>query len=421
MTGSAGNLSGSVTEGARTGRWPAIRVARLDTGAEMTATSPQAGGLKKTPLTALHESLGGRLVPFAGYAMPVQFEGIIAEHAWTREKAGLFDVSHMGQRFVAGPDHETTAKALEALTPGAFQSLGAGRMRYTLLLNETGGILDDLIVTRSAAPDDDGRLMLVVNAACKETDDAHIRAHLPGDIDYITVEDRALLALQGPAAAAVLAGPCAKSAGLTFMTATSAEFALPDGRRIDCHVSRSGYTGEDGFEISVPAGEAEAVARTLLQHEMVRPIGLGARDSLRLEAGLPLYGHDLNKTTSPVEAGLTFAISKARREAGDFPGAERILNELADGPARKLAGIRPAGRAPVREGAEITSPDGAAIGVVTSGGFGPTVGGPVAMGYVEPAFAEPGTNVQLAGRRGPESAVIAALPFVPHNYVRTAK
>ena len=385
------------------------------------ATSTQTGDLKNTPLTGLHESLGGRLVPFAGYAMPVQFEGIIAEHAWTREKAGLFDVSHMGQRFLAGPDHETTALALEALTPGAFQSLGAGRMRYTLLLNEAGGILDDLMVTRSASPGDDGKLFLVVNAACKDADDAHIVKHLTAGVDYVAVEDRALLALQGPAAAEVLAGPCAKSTGLTFMTATSAEFALPDGRSVDCHVSRSGYTGEDGFELSVPAADTEAVARALLANDLVKPIGLGARDSLRLEAGLPLYGHDFDATTSPVEAGLTFAVSKARREAGDFPGADRILKELADGPARRLAGIRPSGRAPVREGAEIMSLDGAAIGVVTSGGFGPTIGGPVAMGYVDPAFSDPGTEVQLAGRRGLEPAVIAALPFVPHNYVRAAK
>ena len=385
------------------------------------ATNPQAGDLKKTPLTRLHESLGGRLVPFAGYLMPVQFEGIIAEHAWTRQKADLFDVSHMGQRFLAGPDHETTAKALEALTPGAFQSLAAGRMRYTLLLNAAGGILDDLMVTRSASPDDDGRLMLVVNAACKDADDAHIATHLPAGVEYVTIEDRALLALQGPAAAGVLAGHCGKAAGLTFMTAASAEFTLADGRSVDCHVSRSGYTGEDGFELSVPSGDAEAVARALLAHDLVKPIGLGARDSLRLEAGLPLYGHDLNATTSPVEAGLTFAVAKARREAGDFPGAKRILTELADGPARKLAGILPSGRAPVREGAEILSPDGAAIGVVTSGGFGPTLGGPVAMGYVDPAFTEPGRQVQVAGRRGPEAAVISALPFVPHNYVRAAK
>jgi aminomethyltransferase len=387
----------------------------------MMAASTQTGDLKATPLTALHESLGGRLVPFAGYGMPVQFEGIIAEHLWTRQKAGLFDVSHMGQRFLSGPDHETTAQALEALTPGAFQSLGAGRMRYTLLLNEAGGILDDLIVTRSASPDDDGKLMLVVNAGRKDADDAHLAANLPAGVEYVTIEDRALLALQGPAAAEVLAGHCARSAGLTFMTATSAEFALPDGSSIDCHVSRSGYTGEDGFELSVPAAGAEAVARALLNHDLVKPIGLGARDSLRLEAGLPLYGHDLDETTSPVEAGLGFAIARARREAGAFPGAKRILRELAEGPARKLAGIAPSGRAPVRQGAQILSPEGAAIGVVTSGGFGPTIGGPVAMGYVNPAFSGPGSEIQLTGRRGPEPAIIAALPFVPHNYVRAAK
>ena len=385
----------------------------------MTAT--QTGNLKNTPLTTLHESLGGRLVPFAGYSMPVQFEGIIAEHLWTRQKAGLFDVSHMGQRFLAGPDHETTAQTLEALTPGAFHSLAAGRMRYTLLLNEAGGIRDDLMVTRSASPGDYGKLFLVVNAACKDADDTHIAKHLPAGVDYVLVEDRALLALQGPAAAEVLAGRCAKAAGLTFMTATSAEFMLADGHMVDCHLSRSGYTGEDGFELSVPAADAEAVARALLAHDLVKPVGLGARDSLRLEAGLPLYGHDLDETTSPVEAGLTFAVSKARREAGTFPGAGRILKELADGPARKLAGILPSGRAPVRQGAQILSPEGAAIGIVTSGGFGPTLGGPVAMGYVEAAFAESGRKIQLAGRRGPEAAVIAALPFVPHNYVRAAK
>jgi aminomethyltransferase len=294
-------------------------------------------------------------------------------------------------------------------------------MRYTLLLNEAGGILDDLIVTRSASPDDDGKLMLVVNAGRKDADDAHIAANLPAGVEYVTIEDRALLALQGPAAAEVLAGHCARSAGLTFMTATSAEFALPDGSSIDCHVSRSGYTGEDGFELSVPAAGAEAVARALLNHDLVKPIGLGARDSLRLEAGLPLYGHDLDETTSPVEAGLGFAIARARREAGAFPGAKRILRELAEGPARKLAGIAPSGRAPVRQGAQILSPEGAAIGVVTSGGFGPTIGGPVAMGYVDPAFSGPGSEIQLTGRRGPEPAIIAALPFVPHKYVRAAK
>lgn len=387
----------------------------------MGPENTKTGDLKTTPLTALHQSLGGRLVPFAGYGMPVQFEGILAEHAWTRQKAGLFDVSHMGQRVLAGPNHETTAKALEALTPGAFQSLRAGRMRYTLLLNETGGILDDLMVTRTDLPDDEGKLMLVVNAGRKGADDAHIAAHLPASVEYIPIEDRALLALQGPAAAEVLAGPCAKAAGLTFMRATRAEFALPDGAMVDCLVSRSGYTGEDGFELSVPAADAEAVARALLGHDLVKPIGLGARDSLRLEAGLPLYGNDLDETTSPVEAGLSFAIAKARREAGDFPGAKRILTELAQGPARKLAGILPSGRAPVRQDAQILSPEGAAIGVVTSGGYGPTIGGPVAMGYVDLAYSEPGIKVQLAGRRGLEAAVITALPFISHHYVRAAK
>jgi aminomethyltransferase len=369
--------------------------------------------LRRTPLYDLNVKLGGRIVPFAGYAMPVQFEGILAEHRWTREKAGLFDVSHMGQRFLVGPGHAATAEALERLTPGAFGALGLGRMRYTLLLNDAGGIVDDMMVTRSASPDDDGRLMLVFNAARKEADDEHFRARLPGAVGLQRADDRALLALQGPAAFAVLTRHCEKAAHLTFMAATSAEF---DG--IDCHISRSGYTGEDGFEISVAASDAEAVARILLDEPEVKPIGLGARDSLRLEAGLPLYGHDLDETTSPVEAGLAFAISKPRRAAGGFPGAARILGELEHGPRRLRVGIRPLGRAPVREGAAVKSAGGEPIGTITSGGFGPTVNAPIAMGYVDPAHSRPGTRVTLIGRRGEEPAEIVTMPFVPHRYVR---
>jgi aminomethyltransferase len=370
--------------------------------------------LRHTPLHALHVELGGRMVPFAGYAMPVQYEGILAEHRWTREQAGLFDVSHMGQRFLVGPDHAATAAALEALTPGAFASLRPGRMRYTLLLNDAGGIIDDLMVTRSVSATDDGTLGLVFNAARKDIDDTHVRARLPQGVTLESADRRALLALQGPEAAAVMARHCPKAGALSFMSATSAEF---DG--VDCHVSRSGYTGEDGFEISVAAEHAETVARALLAEPEVKPIGLGARDSLRLEAGLPLYGHDLDEATSPVEADLAFAIAKSRRETGGFPGAERILAELAQGPSRKRVGIRPAGRAPVREGAAILAPDGSEIGTVTSGGFGATVNAPVAMGYVVTAHAESGQSVEVSGRRGTEPAEIAALPFVPHRYVRS--
>jgi aminomethyltransferase len=370
--------------------------------------------LHRTPLHALHLELGGRMVPFAGYAMPVQYEGILAEHRWTREHAGLFDVSHMGQRFLVGPNHATAAAALEALTPGAFGALGLGRMRYTLLLNDAGGIIDDVMVTRSSSADDDGTLGLVFNAARKDIDDAHVRARLPQGVALHSADDRALLALQGPAAAAVMQRHCAEAGGLTFMGATRAEL-----EGIDCHVSRSGYTGEDGFEISVAAESAEAVARALLAEPQVKPIGLGARDSLRLEAGLPLYGHDLDETTSPVEAELGFAIAKARRETGGFPGAQRILKELAEGPARRRVGIRPAGRAPVREGAKVLDLDGGEIGTVTSGGFGATVNAPVAMGYVTATHAEAGRAIRVSGRRGAEPAEVAELPFVPHRYARS--
>ncbi len=373
--------------------------------------------LKRTPLYALHLEYGGKMVPFAGYEMPVQYSpGILKEHQHTREKAGLFDVSHMGQAFLTGPDHETVAAALESLVPGEILKLGLGRLRYTMLLNGEGGILDDLMVTRSASNDDDGRLMLVVNAACKEADYAHIGAHLPAAIELSPVEDRALLALQGPTAAAVLGKFCPKAADLGFMTAASMEF---DG--LDCHVSRSGYTGEDGFEISLKADKAETVARALLADDDVQPIGLGARDSLRLEAGLCLYGHDIDTTTSPVEADLVWSMSKRRREQGGFPGAARILSELRDGAARRRVGISPDGRAPAREGTEIQDPDGNAIGVVTSGGFGPSVNEPVAMGYVSADYAQPGTGVNLLVRGKAAAATVVAMPFFPHRYFRKSK
>jgi aminomethyltransferase len=372
--------------------------------------------LRRTPLYDLHVELGGRMVPFAGYSMPVQYEGILAEHRWTREHAGLFDVSHMGQRFLVGPDHAAVSAALEALTPGDFAGLPLGRMRYTVLLNDSGGIVDDMMATRSVSSDDDGGLMLVFNGSRKEVDDEYIRARLPDGVSLHAMEDRALLALQGPEAAAVLARHCPEAAELGFMSGTSAAF-----NGIDCHVSRSGYTGEDGFEISVAASKVEAVARALLGEAEVRPIGLGARDSLRLEAGLPLYGHDLDENTSPVEADLTFAVARRRRAEGGFAGAERILRELRDGPARKRVGIRPQGRAPVREGVEVVDGEGTSLGQITSGGFGPTVSVPVAMGYVSAGRSAPGTLIQVAGRRGPEPAEIVPLPFVPHRYFRTPR
>lgn len=373
-----------------------------------------AAPLERTPLDALHRELGAKMVAFAGYDMPVHYPaGILKEHLHTRAACGLFDVSHMGQAFLAGPDHRSTAEAVEALTPGSIVDLGLGRVRYSLLLNDAGGIVDDLMVTRTNSEADDGGLILVVNAARKHADYAHIAERLPDEVALHPTADRALLALQGPEAAAVLSRHCPKAAALTFMTATSAEF---DG--IDCHVGRSGYTGEDGFEISVPAKHAETVARALLAEPEVAPIGLGARDSLRLEAGLSLYGHDLDETISPVEADLAWAIGKSRRACADFPGAGRILRELAEGPARLRVGLRPDGRAPAREGTAIHASDGERIGIVTSGGFAPSIDAPIAMGYVPPAYAAPGTRLDLMIRGRPHAASVVPLPFVPHRYRR---
>jgi aminomethyltransferase len=352
------------------------------------------------------------MVPFAGYSMPVQYEGILAEHRWTREHAGLFDVSHMGQAAIFGSNHATAARALETLAPGDFEGLAIGRMRYSLLLNDEGGIIDDLMVARSWSTGDDGVLAIVVNAGRKEVDYEHLRARLPSGATLETYE-RGLLALQGPAAAAVLSRHAPQAAEMPFMTAMGGNVG-----GIECSITRSGYTGEDGYELSVAAENTDVLARRLLADPEVKPIGLGARDSLRLEAGLPLHGHDLDETTSPVEAGLTFAISKRRRTEGGFPGADRILKELADGTKRLRVGIRPSGRAPVREGAEVIGPDGKVDGIITSGGFGATLNAPVAMGYVAASLAEPGTRIKVRGRRGDEAAEIAALPFVPHRYYR---
>ncbi|HVJ51623.1 MAG TPA: glycine cleavage system aminomethyltransferase GcvT [Aliidongia sp.] len=360
--------------------------------------------LLQTPLHALHRELGAKFVPFAGYDMPVQYPmGVLGEHLHVRQKAGLFDVSHMGQLRLRGAD---PAKSLEKLVPGEIQALRPGRMRYTLLTNEAGGILDDLMVTNLG-----DHLFLVVNAATKAADIAHLEAGLDGGTSIEPLPDRALLALQGPAAASVLAH-LAPASGIPFMSAASLAIG-----GIECFVTRSGYTGEDGFELSVPAEEAGKLARLLLADPEVAPIGLGARDSLRLEAGLCLYGHDIDETTTPIEADLAWAIGKRRRAEGGFTGAETILKQLADGPARKRVGILPDGKAPAREHTEIQS-NGVRIGEITSGGFGPSAGGPIAMGYVVAAHAAPGTEVQLVVRGSLRPARIVPMPFVPHRYFR---
>jgi aminomethyltransferase len=372
--------------------------------------------LRVTPLNAAHRALGAKMVPFAGYDMPVQYPtGVLTEHVWTRENAGLFDVSHMGQALIVAADgrHETVARALETLIPADAISLAPGQQRYSQLLNDAGGILDDLMFTRPLDPALEGTLMLVVNAANKTADYAHIAAHLPAGVRLEPIEDRALLALQGPRAVDVLAPLMPAAAALSFMTAVSGRLA----DRFDVHVSRSGYTGEDGFEISVLATEAVAVWELLIAHDLVKPIGLGARDSLRLEAGLCLHGHDIDAATSPVEANLSWSIQKRRREEGGFPGFIRLRSEWKEGASRLRVGLKPEGRAPAREGAEIVV-DGRVIGTVTSGGFGPTVNGPVAMGYVERAFAAPGTQVDLMVRGKPLVAHVVPLPFVPARFMR---
>ena len=371
----------------------------------------------RTPLYNLHVELGAKMVPFAGYDMPVSYPlGVLAEHNHTRDKAGLFDVSHMGQAYVIGPDHDACALALEALMPGAILTLGKGRIRYTQLLNSDGGIIDDLMVTRSANDEYDGRLFLVVNAGCKRGDYAHIAANLPDGIRLEPIEDRALVALQGPGAADMFASLCPQARDMGFMTTIRADI-----NGVECWISRCGYTGEDGYEISVPQAFAEEFARLLLAHEAVEAIGLGARDSLRLESGLCLYGHDIDTTTSPVEADLMFSIAKRRREEGGFPGYGRVRAEFENGPKRIRVGILPQERAPAREGTEIQSKDGKTIGVITSGGFGPTFGGPIAMGYVTPEFSSQGCEVDLIVRGKARPAKIAAMPFVEQRYYRKPK
>ncbi|GGY54857.1 glycine cleavage system aminomethyltransferase GcvT [Parvularcula lutaonensis] len=374
---------------------------------------------KKLPLNDLHEELGGKMVPFAGYSMPVQFPtGVKEEHLWVRENAGLFDVSHMGQAFlsVESGNHGEVAGLLEKLVPGEIQKLGKGRIRYTLLLNDEGGILDDLMVTRLPENlDREGQLFLVVNAAVKEQDYKYIEEQL-GDRAKLEVLDRCLLAIQGPKAHEVIAGFDPEAAEMPFMSVRASKI---DG--VPVLLSRCGYTGEDGYEISVANGNAEKIARLLLDDERVKPIGLGARDSLRLEAGLCLYGHDMNPEISPVGAALTFAIGKRRREEGGFAGAERVLRELNEGCSPIRVGIKPSGRAPAREGVEIKTADGETIGKVTSGGFGPTVEGPVAMGYVPAQYAEEGTDIMLDIRGKLHPAQVVRLPFIEPRYYRGPK
>jgi len=359
-----------------------------------------------TPLHALHLELGAKTAPFAGYDMPIQYrDGILKEHLHTRAAAGLFDVSHMGQARIVGSN---AVRALERLVPGDIAGLRPGRVRYTLFTNENGGVLDDLMVTNTG-----DRLSLVVNAARKDHDFGLLRERLGADARLEVLEDAALIALQGPAAAATLIRFVPGIDALPFMAWTEARFhGLP------VEITRSGYTGEDGFEISCRASDAERIARTLLAEPEVAPIGLGARDSLRLEAGLSLYGHELDLTTTPVEAALEWTLPKRRRAEGGFPGADVILEQLARGAARRRVGIVPEGRAPAREGTPITAPDGRGIGVVTSGGFGPTVGGPVAMGYVDTSLSAPDTPLFLVVRGKPLPARVRPLPLVPARYFR---
>jgi aminomethyltransferase len=364
--------------------------------------------LKTTPLNAAHRALGARMVGFGGYDMPVQYEGVLAEHRWTREHAGLFDVSHMGQCKITGED---AIAQFERFVPGDYQVLKSGRQKYSLLLNESGGIIDDLMAGK---PDHDG-LFVVVNAGHKDEDFAFWQANLAGDAK-LTILDRALIAIQGPEAAEVMAAHDPVFGDFGFMD--SARLMLFG---VDCYVSRSGYTGEDGYEISVPAADAERIWNTILQDARVKPIGLGARDSLRLEAGLPLHGHDIDASTSPVEGALTFALSKSRKEAANFNGAERILKELADGPSRVRVGLNVKEGAPAREGAEIADLDGNIIGKVTSGGPSPTLGRNIAMGYVPPAFAELGTDLRVIVRGKPAAAEVIAMPFVAQRYYRKPK
>lgn len=369
--------------------------------------------LKTTPLDALHQSLGGKMVPFAGYSMPVNYDmGVLKEHLHTRAAAGLFDVSHMGQAEIAGDD---VAEALETLIPGDLKALAPGRIRYSTLLTESGGIIDDLMITRPAEPDMAGKLVLVVNAACKEHDFDHIARRLGSRVRITRFEDKALLALQGPSAASVLARFVPGCDAMPFMSSKVDTFK----GGIPVRLFRSGYTGEDGYEISIPGDKAEDIAKALLNEAEVKPIGLGARDSLRLEAGLCLYGSDIDTTTTPIEANLGWIISKRRKLEGGFPGDAKIIAQINTGTEKLRVGIKPNGKAPARAHTEIQDESGKKIGEITSGGFGPSVNGPVAMGYVWPSYATPGTKVQLVVRGQALPAEVVPLPFAPHRYFKS--
>jgi len=382
-----------------------------------------AEDLKTTPLFERHTAAGGRMVPFGGYSLPVQYAtGIMAEHKWTREQAGLFDVSHMGPSFLvlnnptsnAEADHAAVAAIVEPLICGDIAGLKPGQVRYTLLLNDTGGAIDDLMVGRS--PLFGGSLYIVVNAGTKDGDFAIIEAAAGDKAKLVRADaDNALLALQGPEAVNVMAQIAPGAVDLGFMQYAPFDFG---GQKII--VARSGYTGEDGFEMLVPTANATALWDALLADPRVKPIGLGARDSLRLEAGLPLYGHDLDETISPTEADLGFAVSKRRREAADFPGAIRILAEREGKLSRIRVGLLVEG-APAREGAEILDASGTAIGVVTSGGFAPSLGKAIALGFVPPEHAAVGTRLQVSVRGRAQPAEVASTPFVPHRYFRKLK
>ena len=371
--------------------------------------------LRTTPLHGLHRELGAKLAPFAGWDMPTQYEGVLAEHAWCRSSAGLFDVSHMAVIDLIGDD---PARSLETLTPAGITTLDVGRQRYGLLLNDGGGIVDDFMVTNwGDGPDGPGggrQLTMVANASRRDVDLALLRESLT-DVDVVERSDIALIALQGPEAGAVITGLDPSLGGTVFLDNRRATIA-----GIEVAAARAGYTGEDGFELAVANDEAERLARLLLDDPRVRPVGLGARDTLRLEAGLCLYGNDLDETISPVEADLVWSMPKRRRSAGDFPGGSRVLGELADGPSRVRVGLQPEGKRPIRDGAELRTVDGAPIGVVSSGGFGPSVERPVAMGYVNPDHAADGTAL-VADLRGADAPItVAPLPFVPHRYQRGA-
>ena len=369
---------------------------------------PPDAGLRVTPLNALHREIGAKLVPFAGYEMPLQYaSGIVKEHNHVRSAAGLFDVSHMGQARLAGADFRTMAAVLERLVPGDLLGLKPGQIRYTQLLNESGGIIDDLMVAR----DGDGEgISLVVNASRKEIDFAHIAERLPASMSLHPEPNRALIALQGPQSAAVLSRLLPGVEALSFMT--SGVFGPV------VSVSRSGYTGEDGFEISVETEGAEALARRILSEPEVLPIGLGARDTLRLEAGLPLYGQDMDETVSPVEAGLAFSIGKRRRSEGGFPGADRVLRELAEGPRRIRVGLKLEGRSAARHGMRVLDSAGNPVGEITSGAFTPSAAASIATGYVPAVLSKSGTRLAVEIRGAAVPAQVTSMPFVPHRYVR---